>query len=123
LIIEKRCVLFLHRVSWAKKVGWSETSWSTKTVEQTWNVLDQLRAIAKELNVSVAAVALRWVMQRKGVSSTIVGARTMEQFNQNMQAVDIHLSDEQMAQLTKASDTSLPYPFNVIRMVNHRDNA
>jgi hypothetical protein len=40
-----------------------------------------------------------------------------------MHAVDILLSDEKMAQLTKASDTSLPYPFNVIRAVNHRDNA
>jgi aryl-alcohol dehydrogenase-like predicted oxidoreductase len=59
----------LHRVSWAEKVGWSK-----KTVEQTWNVLDQLRAIAKELNVSIAAAALRWVMQRKGVFSTIIGA-------------------------------------------------
>ncbi len=112
-----------HRVSWAEKVGWSETSWSTKTVEQTWDVIDQLRAIAKELNVSVAAIALRWVVQRNGVTSTIIGARTMEQFDQNMQAIDIRLTDEQMAQLTKASDTPLPYPYNVIKMVQQRDNA
>lgn len=111
------------RVAWAEKVGWSETSWSTKTVEQTWNVLDQLKAIAKELNVSVATVALRWVMQRNGVTSIIIGARTMEQFNQNIQAIDIQLSDEQMAQLTKASDAPLPYPYNVIKMVQHRDNV
>ena len=115
--------LFVFSVSWAEKAGWSETSWSTKTVEQTWNVIDQLRAIAKELNVSVAAVALRWLIQRNGVTSTIIGARTMEQFNQNMQAIDIHLTDEQMAQLTKASDTPLPYPYNVIKMVAQRDSA
>jgi aryl-alcohol dehydrogenase-like predicted oxidoreductase len=113
----------LNRVSWAEKVGWTETSWSTKSVEQTWNILDQLKAIAKELNVSVAAVALRWIIQRDGVTSTIIGARTMEQFNQNMQAIDIDLSNEQMAQLTKASDTPLPYPYNIIQMVKHRDNS
>lgn len=112
-----------NRLAWADKVGWTETSWSTKTVEQTWNILDQLRAIAKELNTSVAAVALRWLIQRDGVTSTIIGAKTMEQFNQNMQAIDIQLSDEQMARLTKASDTPLPYPFNVIQMVKQRDNA
>ncbi len=110
-------------MAWADKVGWTETSWSTKTVEQTWNIIDQLRAVAKELNINVAAVALRWVMQRDGVTSTIIGAKTMEQFNQNMQAIDIHLSDDQMAQLTKASDTPLPYPFNVIRMVKSRDST
>ena len=104
-------------MAWADKVGWTETSWSTKSVEQTWNVIDQLRTISKELNVSVAAVALRWVMQRDCVPSTIIGARTMEQLNQNMQAIDINLSNEQMAQLTKASDTPLPYPYNVIKMV------
>ncbi len=82
-----------------------------------------MQAIAKELNVNVAAVALRWLIQRDGVTSTIIGARTMEQFNQNMQAIDINLSDEQMAQLTKASDTPLPYPYNVIRMVKQRDSA
>ncbi|CAF4970768.1 unnamed protein product [Rotaria sp. Silwood1] len=111
------------RVSWAEKAGWPETNWSTKKVEQTWNVLDQLRAIAKELNVSVAAVALRWVMQRDGVTSTIIGARTIEQFSQNMQAVDIYLSDEQMARLTKASDTPIPYPYNLIQIFKQRDNA
>lgn len=115
-------MFFQNRLSWSDKVGWTETSWSTKSVDQTWNIIDQLQAIAKELNVSVAAVALRWIMQRDGVTSTIIGARTMEQFNQNMQAIDIHLADEQMAQLTKASDTPLPYPYNVIKMASKRDN-
>lgn len=108
-------------MAWADKVGWVETSWSTKSVEQTWDIIDQLQVVAKELNVSVAAVALRWLIQRDGVTSTIIGAKTMEQFNQNMQAIDINLSDEQMAQLTKASDTPLPYPYNIIKMVSQRD--
>ena len=68
-------------------------------------------------------VALRWIIQRDGVASTIIGVRTIEQFNQNMQAIDINLSDEQMAKLTEASDTPLPYPYNVIQMVKKRDNA
>ncbi|CAF0852002.1 unnamed protein product [Didymodactylos carnosus] len=102
------------RVEWAEKIGWTETSWSTKDVDQTWNIIDELRAISKELNVSVAAVALRWLVQRPGVTSTIIGAKTLDQLNDNMQCVTFQLSDEQMARLTKASDTPLPYPFNII---------
>lgn len=97
-------------------------SWTAKSVEQTWNVLDELQAVAANLNVSVAAVALRWIMQRNGVTSTIIGAKTMEQLNQNMQAIDIHLSDEQIASLTKVSDTPLPYPFDVLKMIKHKES-
>lgn len=105
-------------MAWAEKVGFNETSWSTKSVEQTWNIIDELRAIGKELNTSVAAVALRWVIQRPGVASTIIGAKTMKQFEENMQAALIQLSDDQMARLTKVSDTPLPYPYNWIARQN-----
>ncbi|CAF0869687.1 unnamed protein product [Didymodactylos carnosus] len=100
------------------KVGWTETSWSTKDVDQPWNIIDELRAISKELNVSVAAVALRWIVQQPGVTSTIRGAKPLDQLNDNMQCVTFQLSDEQMARLTKVSDTPLPYPFNMIASFN-----
>lgn len=82
-----------------------------------------MRALAKDLNTSVAAVAIRWLMQRAGVTSTIIGARTMEQFDQIMQAIDINLSNKQMERLTKASDTPLPYPFDVIQQLKKRDSC
>ncbi len=91
-------------------------------MKHTWKVIDELKAIAKELNTSVSAVALRWLMQRNDVTSTIIGVKTMEQFNQNIKAIDIHLSDEQMARLTKASDTPLPYPFDFLQLVKRMDN-
>jgi aryl-alcohol dehydrogenase-like predicted oxidoreductase len=105
---------WIFRVAWAEKIGFTESSWPAKSVDQTWNIIDELRSIAKELNVSVAAVPLRWVIQRPAVSSTIIGAKTMEQFEQNMQAAIINLSEDQMTRLTKVSDAPLPYPYNYI---------
>jgi aryl-alcohol dehydrogenase-like predicted oxidoreductase len=112
-------VVFLPSLAWAEKAGFNSLGIS---LEQKWNVIDEVRSIAKELNVSVGAVALRWLMQRNGVTSTIIGPRTMEQFDQNMQAVNINLSDEQMARLTKVSDTPLPYPFDIIQKIKQMDN-
>lgn len=85
-------------------------------------MIDELKTIAKDLNVGVGAVALRWLMQRNCVTSTIIGVRTIEQLNQNIQAIDIQLSNEQMERLTNASDTPLPYPFDFLQKVKLRDN-
>jgi len=107
------------RVGWAESVGWTETSFTVKDVDQTWKILDELKAVAKELKVSVAAVALRWIAQRSGVSSVIIGAKTLQQLEDNMVSARITLSSEQMDRLTKASDTPLPYPYSMqSRMAN-----
>jgi len=57
-------------------------------------------------------VALAWVTDRPGVTSTILGARTTEQLATNLKAADLHLSAEETAALEKASDpgaTDYPY--------------
>ncbi|WP_307821710.1 aldo/keto reductase [Streptomyces coffeae] len=46
-------------------------------VERTWDVVDTVRAVAGERDVSMAQVALAWVLARPGVSSVILGARTV----------------------------------------------
>ena len=51
-----------------------------------------LIAVAAELEVSPAAVAIAWVQARPGVTSTIIGARTMDQLEQNLRSLDVALS-------------------------------
>jgi aryl-alcohol dehydrogenase-like predicted oxidoreductase len=46
-----------------------------------YGLLDELQKIAKELSSTVAAVSLAWVQSRPGVTSTIIGARTMQQLD------------------------------------------
>lgn len=75
----------------------------SKFVDRNWDVLDTLKAVAKETDRSPAQVALRWVMQRPGVASTLIGVRTAAQLAGNIAAAAFQLSDEQMSRLNAAS--------------------
>jgi diketogulonate reductase-like aldo/keto reductase len=55
-------------------------------------------------------VALSWVLGRPAVSSVIVAARKAEQLEDNIRAVDLHLSEEDVRLLDAASDPGVPYP-------------
>ncbi len=99
------------RVEMAEKRGWGETFHDYAT-EHTWNLLDTLYAVATESNHTPAQVALRWLMQRPGVTAPIIAARTFAQYEDCMGAVGWELNDDQMARLTSASDKPLPYPYD-----------
>lgn len=75
----------------------------SKFVDRNWDVLETLKAVAKESDRLPAQVALRWVMQRPGVASTLVGVRTTDQLAGNIAAAAFQLSDEQMSRLNAAS--------------------
>lgn len=75
----------------------------SKFVDRNWDVLETLKAVAKESDRSPAQVALRWVMQRPGVASTLIGVRTAAQLAGNIAAAAFQLSDEQMSRLNAAS--------------------
>ena len=90
--------------------------------EKVYAIIDQLIAIGKELQVSPASVALAWVQGRPGVASTIIGARRMEQLEQNLAALDLHLSADQIARLDQLSKPALGFPMqfmNVASMYSH----
>ena len=78
--------------------------------ESTLIILDRLTKIAATRNVSVAAIALAWVMARPGVTSTIIGARTLEQLENNLQALTITLREEEINFLDEVSMPVLGFP-------------
>jgi aryl-alcohol dehydrogenase-like predicted oxidoreductase len=98
------------RVEMAEQRGWGE-SFSGYATEHTWNLLDALFAVAEEVNRTPAQVALRWLLQRPGVTAPIIGARIARHLEDNLGACGWSLTDEQMATLTTASDKPLPYPY------------
>lgn len=98
------------RVKTAEEQGWSE-SWSAYNNEHTWSVLDALFAVAEEAGKTPAQVALNWVLHRPGVTAPIIGARTLEQLEDNLGASGWSLSDEQVARLTQVSELPPPYPY------------
>jgi aryl-alcohol dehydrogenase-like predicted oxidoreductase len=78
--------------------------------DQAYDLLDELQKIAKELSSTVAAVSLAWVQSRSGVTSTIIGARTMKQLEQNLAALDLPLSTGHIDRLDKLSEPKLNFP-------------
>ncbi len=83
-------------------------------VQRTWDVVDAVQAVATERGVSMAQVALSWVTDRPSVTSTILGARTLEQLDDNLGTAGLHLSTEQTATLDAASDPgAADYPYGV----------
>ena len=82
----------------------------TAPTEAVHAIIDQLRVIADALETNVAAVALAWVQGRPGVTSTIIGARRIDQFDANVAALDLTLSAEQIASLDALSTPKLNFP-------------
>jgi aryl-alcohol dehydrogenase-like predicted oxidoreductase len=80
--------------------------------QRTWDVIEAVQATAEELDVSMAQVALAWLVDRPTVTSVILGARTLEQLDDNLGAAGLHLSTEQMERLDAASDPQpADYPY------------
>lgn len=74
-----------------------------------------LEAVAKDAGHTPAQVAIRWLMQRPGVTSVILGARTKRQLDDNVQAATFELSDEHMTRLDDAGKIELGYPHDYLR--------
>jgi aryl-alcohol dehydrogenase-like predicted oxidoreductase len=101
------------RVALASKQGWSE-SWEAYNEERTWNVIDMLIAVAEELGKTPAQIALNWVKDQPGVTAPIIGARNMEQLNDNLASVGWALPEDQRQQLDEVSAIPGPYPYDVV---------
>lgn len=84
--------------------------------ERTFVVVDELVRIAGELDTTPAAVALAWVQTRPGVDATIIGARTMEQLEQNLAGLEAALDDEQIGALDRVSTPTLGFPMPFLQM-------
>jgi aryl-alcohol dehydrogenase-like predicted oxidoreductase len=84
--------------------------------EKVYTIIDELIALGKELNASPASVALAWVQARPGVTSTIIGARRMNQLDQNLAALDLALTVDQVARLDKLSKPTLSFPMQFLNV-------
>lgn len=73
-------------------------------------VLEALRAVAAEQNLSVARIALAWVLAKPAVTSVIIGAKTKEQLLDNLAASDVVLTPAQLERLDQASALPSEYP-------------
>lgn len=82
--------------------------------ERTWNIIDTLNKLSEETGRSQAQISLNWLLQQDGVTAPIFGARTMEQLEDNLGAVDFELDDEQLDRLEEASAIGTPSPYSFV---------
>jgi aryl-alcohol dehydrogenase-like predicted oxidoreductase len=98
--------------------------------EQNWAIVDMVRQIAEQIGATPSQVALSWVANRPAVSSTIIGARTMEQLKDNLGAIDLVLDADASSKLDAVSaPTPDEYPYGrfgtlqVSRYIDSSDQA
>lgn len=79
---------------------------------RTWAVIDALHEVADAHGASLSQVALAWLGSRPAVTSVILGARTTGQLTDNLGAVDLDLSEDELGRLSEASAPVIDdYPY------------
>jgi aryl-alcohol dehydrogenase-like predicted oxidoreductase len=91
--------------------------------EYVYSVLDVLAAVAKRRGTTAARVALAWVRVRPGVTSTILGARTLEQLQDNLAALELNLEPDDIAELDKITHPKLNFPAEFLKAATGQSNA
>src|SRR5712672_3869326 len=82
----------------------------TFLTEKTYAIVDELDIIAKAHESTVARVALAWVQAQPGVTSTIIGARRLAQLEDNLKALDVKLSAEELGRLDALTKPTFGFP-------------
>jgi len=95
----------------AKEAKPGRGAWVERALDdRAFAVLDVLVQVAAEVGTTPARVALAWVQGRPGVSSTIIGARTLAQLEDNLAALDVTLPQSALTALDKVSTPTLDFP-------------
>lgn len=87
--------------------------------EHDYDVIDVLESVAADAGTSPAAAALAWVQSRPGVTSTLIGARRLDQLTANLDALDVRLTPDQIAALDEVSTPTLNFPAVNNRTLGH----
>jgi aryl-alcohol dehydrogenase-like predicted oxidoreductase len=88
----------------------SEFDFPVVDKERTWNILDVMAPIAKAHDCSPARIALAWLLTRPVVTSVLIGAKRLSQLQDNLAAVDVELTDDEIEQLDEVSELPPEYP-------------
>lgn len=106
------------RIEKAENGGWSE-SWTNYNNNFTWNLLKVFLKLAEEIEKTPAQVALNWLINRPGVTSTIIGVNKTKQLDDNLKTINWSLDENQIQRLNEISNLPPPrYPHLFINRFN-----
>ncbi|KKL46451.1 hypothetical protein LCGC14_2345450 [marine sediment metagenome] len=86
-----------------------------EVTEKHWHILDVLRSVSKDSGHSMAQLALAWVTQQKGITSTLIGASKLNQLRANIDSLQIEFSNEHLKKLNDASRLSMVNPYLIFK--------
>ena len=66
--------------------------------------------IAKERDVSVAQIALSWLLHQEHVTSIIIGVKNLDQLKDNLNSMEVKLTESELASLNEVSKMDSEYP-------------
>jgi aryl-alcohol dehydrogenase-like predicted oxidoreductase len=78
--------------------------------ERTWDILDVMAPIAKAHGCSPARLSLAWLLAKPVVTSVIIGAKRLDQLQDNLTAVELTLTQDELRQLDEVSGLAPEYP-------------
>jgi aryl-alcohol dehydrogenase-like predicted oxidoreductase len=78
--------------------------------ERAYDVVEVMQEVAEARGVSVAQIALAWLLHQDVVTSVIIGAKRMEQLEDNLKSVEVELTTEELDKLNKVSELPPEYP-------------
>ena len=90
-------------------------AYDKRNTDATYRVLDTLESIAVKQQVPMSHVALTWLLSRPAVNTLLLGARTLEQLEDNLKSISLELENKDIHALTKVSAPALPeYPYQFL---------
>lgn len=90
-------------------------AYGTRNNDRVWAIIEEAAAIAERTGAWIGEVALRWLLERPGVGSVLLGARTARQLQQSLAAAEHKMSEGDLARLTMVSAPGLPpYPYGMV---------
>ena len=100
-----------------RMASWGDT-WKRHATPEKFDVVDRVCEIANSRGKGPAQIALSWVKDRPGVTSPILGARNVEQLDENLGVIGWSLEERELNSLEEVSTMSYAYPYNMIARVN-----
>jgi aryl-alcohol dehydrogenase-like predicted oxidoreductase len=86
-----------------------------KLTERNLDIADTVVAIAKEIGCTPAQLAVAWTLKNPAVASPVIGVRTPAQLEDNLGALSVAISDEQLARLDEVSAVRKVFPMDVLK--------
>ncbi|HSN15643.1 MAG TPA: aldo/keto reductase [Anaeromyxobacteraceae bacterium] len=97
----------------ARLEAWTDTYKAIDTL-RNWTTLARIRELAETHRTTPAAISLAWLLAKPEVTTILVGARSVAQIDENLAALDVKLSAEELASLDAVSAPDWGYPYEFI---------